>query len=227
MDEAVTDKIRTILADTPWAVSKLERLSGGFANFTFRGFLEKKQGDSKTVIIKHAEPFAALNQTASLDATRSDFEWLMLEALSNKLATTTSQFHARTPKAIGSFGMTKVVEDMTDSVTIKAYLSQYGPDVEPETATSIGAALGNWLANFHVWLNGSGAQATELREKLRENPMVGPRANLYVGSYMECTKIFPQMWWPSEEEFVPIEKYVRELYSSGKEAIHGDFWTGK
>lgn len=223
MDDQVADKVKASLAETQWKVTKLDRISGGNANFTYRGHLE----NGNTIFIKHAEPFAALNQAYALDATRSDYEWLMLEALSDKPAAITGKLQVRTPKVLGSFGTTKIVEDMPNSLTIKAYLSQYGSTIDSKIASDVGAALGNWLAQFHVWLNGDSSQAKEIREKLKSNPLIGPRAELYIGTYMECTKMFPHLQWPTKDEFASIEKYVRDMYSAGQEAIHGDFWTGK
>ena len=94
-------------------------------------------------------------------------------------------------------------------------------------ACTLGAALGNWLAGFHRWLNGDENEAKTTRERLKGNPLIGPRAELYIGGYPGSMKEFPNLSWPSEEEFSAIDKYVREMYSSGNEAIHGDFWTGK
>jgi hypothetical protein len=222
MDDAIAEKIRSTLAGTSWNVEKLDRISGGNANFTYRGYTK-----DSTVFIKHAEPFAALNQAYALDATRSEFEWFMLEKLSEKPGTKTESFEVRTPKALGSYGTTKVIEDLPGSLTVKAYLSQYAPTLEPHAAKVLGASLGRWLAVFHQWLNAENEAARAIRDKLRDNPLIGPRANLYIGSYKECTKQFPQIQWPSDEEFAAIEQHVRDMYSNGEEAIHGDFWTGK
>ena len=151
----------------------------------------------------------------------------MLEKLSNKSPTVTRNFEVRTPKTLGSYGTTKVIEDMPNSVTVKAYLSQYAPSLETDVAKGLGAALGTWLATFHRWLNGDDAEAKTTRDKLRQNPLIEPRANLYIGSYKECMKPFPLVQWPDDEEFTAIEEFVRSMYSNGDEAIHGDFWTGK
>ena len=223
MNDEIASKIQSLLASTEWKVTSLNRVSGGNANFTYRGQLEKQNG---TIFIKHAEPFAALNQAYALDASRSDFEWLMLQTLSDKPAAKTGQFEVRTPKVLGSYGTTKVIEDLPNSLTIKAFLSQYGESIEKNVATSLGAALGNWLASFHKWLNGDEDKAKTTREKLRKNPLIGPRAELYIGSYKSCMDEFPQLEWPTEAEFAAIEKYVRDMYNAGDEAIHGDFWTG-
>ena len=224
MDDEIAIKIQATLANTEWKVTKLDRISGGNANFTYRGYLER---DGKTIFIKHAEPFAALNQAYALDASRSDFEWLMLQTMSNKPAAKTGQFEVRTPKVLGFYGTTKIIEDMPDSLTIKAFLSQYGQSIGKDEATALGSSLGNWLAAFHKWLNSDDEEAKSTREKLRSNPLIGPRANLYIGSYKSCMDEFPQMDWPTDDEFAKIEKHVREMYSAGDEAIHGDFWTGK
>lgn len=226
LEDEIADKIKAVLDKTEWRVTKLTRVSGGNANFTYRGFLADHD---QTIFIKHAEPFAALNQGYMLDATRSDFEWMMLQVLSGKLESKTKQLEVRTPKVLGLRGTTKLIEDLPNSLTIKAFLSQYGSTIESNVASTLGAALGNWLAQFHRWLNGDEQEAKDTRAKLRSNPLIGPRANLYIGSYKDCMKLVPKdtVAWPTAEEFSKIEEHVRSLYSAGNEAIHGDFWTGK
>lgn len=60
--DEITLKVQESLQNTPFACSKLEKLSGGTANFVYRGNLKTKLDDgSETVVIKHTEGFSASN----------------------------------------------------------------------------------------------------------------------------------------------------------------------
>jgi hypothetical protein len=60
--DEITLKVQESLKDTPFACSRLEKLSGGTANFVYRGTLKTKLEDgSETVVIKHTEGFSASN----------------------------------------------------------------------------------------------------------------------------------------------------------------------
>jgi hypothetical protein len=70
--DPVADDILTALRDTPFACSKLDRLSGGHANWTYRGHLVKALEDGKdTVVIKHAEGYIPSNPDYKLDVGRA------------------------------------------------------------------------------------------------------------------------------------------------------------
>lgn len=58
----ISTKVQESLEGTPFACSKLEKLSGGTANFVYRGTLKAKLGDGEeTVVIKHTEGYVASN----------------------------------------------------------------------------------------------------------------------------------------------------------------------
>jgi hypothetical protein len=60
------------LRGTDYACSRLERLAGGVANFTYRGHLAAppEQGE-KTIIIKHSEDYIPFAPDFKLDSIRS------------------------------------------------------------------------------------------------------------------------------------------------------------
>ncbi|KIW01974.1 uncharacterized protein PV09_06809 [Verruconis gallopava] len=224
MDDTIAEKIKCTLSKTDWKVSRLERIAGGNANFTYRGYLESGNG---TIVIKHSEPFAALNADYQLDVGRSDYEWFMLSTLSPKPPARTDSFLVRSPKALGSFEHTKLIEDLPNSTTVKAYLSKYGADLQSEVASELGTAIGRWLSWFHGWIDGDDEEAVAVRNKIQHNPMAGPREYLYIGSYRDSMAQFPtEVDWPSDEQMGRIEKAVRAMYQRREGGIHGDFWTG-
>lgn len=59
------------LALTPYACSSIEQVSGGFVNFTFRGFLSNPlPNGSSSVIIKHSKDFLGFIPGVQLQADR-------------------------------------------------------------------------------------------------------------------------------------------------------------
>jgi len=69
MSDPFAETIQIALSKTPYACSKLTRLSGGNANFTYRGYLLDRPDE--TIIIKHAEDYVARNPEWKLDIERA------------------------------------------------------------------------------------------------------------------------------------------------------------
>lgn len=70
-DDEMSDKIQTSLRDTPYACTTLQKLSGGTANFVYRGTLSTPLADNtKTVVIKHTEPYVASHPSFKLSVNR-------------------------------------------------------------------------------------------------------------------------------------------------------------
>lgn len=61
------DKIAQQLSPTPFACSSLTRLSGGTANFVYRGTLSST---GQSVVIKHTKDHSASNPEFQIDVTR-------------------------------------------------------------------------------------------------------------------------------------------------------------
>ena len=73
-DDPIANSIVEALKKTEWRLSRIERISGGNANFTYRGWLKKPAGYKEsydTIVIKHAEPYVASNQQWAIDVSRS------------------------------------------------------------------------------------------------------------------------------------------------------------
>jgi hypothetical protein len=59
------------LAQTPYACTSLEVLSGGTANFLFRGSLIQSLPDGRnTIVVKHFKEFVSANRNFKLDISR-------------------------------------------------------------------------------------------------------------------------------------------------------------
>jgi hypothetical protein len=64
--DEIRDAIVQQLSQTPFACSSLTRLSGGTANFVYRG----TPSTPDSIIIKHTKDYVASNQDFKLDAKR-------------------------------------------------------------------------------------------------------------------------------------------------------------
>jgi hypothetical protein len=59
------------LSQTPYACPSLEILSGGTANFLFRGVLVQPLPDgTRTIVVKHSRGFVSANRNFKLDISR-------------------------------------------------------------------------------------------------------------------------------------------------------------
>lgn len=72
----ISVSVKGVLLATPYTCSSLSRMTGGTANFTFRGIFDTPLTLSggelvTTAVIKKATGFAAINKNFALDARRS------------------------------------------------------------------------------------------------------------------------------------------------------------
>jgi hypothetical protein len=69
--DEVSQQVQESVKDGPYACSSLVKLSGGTANFVYRGVLVTPLEDgSRTIVIKHTEPYVASSPNFKLTATR-------------------------------------------------------------------------------------------------------------------------------------------------------------
>jgi hypothetical protein len=69
--DEVSQRVQESLKDTPYACISLNKLSGGTANFVYRGTLVTPLEDgSKTIVIKQTESYVASSPDFKLAITR-------------------------------------------------------------------------------------------------------------------------------------------------------------
>jgi hypothetical protein len=69
--DEVSKKVQESLKSSPYACNSLIKLSGGTANFVYRGTLLTPLDDgAQTIIIKHTEGYVATSPDFKLTATR-------------------------------------------------------------------------------------------------------------------------------------------------------------
>ncbi|KAF9887649.1 hypothetical protein FE257_009742 [Aspergillus nanangensis] len=157
-DEAIQTAVLAGLANTPYACTSATQLSGGTANFVYRGILTQPLPDGTTcVVIKHTEDFVASNRNFKISAERCLIEESILKSLNDFpvsiIDTKQGQVTVKTPR-LYSFDPTtntQVMEELPDSLDLKSFFTTPGLAHSREWPVSIGLALGNWLRSFHDW----------------------------------------------------------------------------
>lgn len=245
-EQTFAQQILDELAHTTYACSGLTKLSGGTANFLYRGtLLEPLKGDADTkaahtVVIKRSTNYVAINRNFPLDVTRCIFEESMLHALDGVCyaVTTPSGSAVVTTPRLYMFNRdtnTQVHEDFLGAIDLTTVLQSTNVDrILPESGRqSVGYALGSWLRFFHNWTSES-SQA-----KLRE--IVGPNKGMRqlkclitYDSFIEILKRHPETIEGHKETLETVRTAMRHEFerppTEGDEIrglIHGDFWAGK
>ncbi|KAH1419427.1 hypothetical protein KXX32_008763 [Aspergillus fumigatus] len=246
MSENTAQDISTLvsqeLSKTPYECSSLTRLSGGTANFVYRGVLARPlQDGTKTIIIKHGEEFVASNRDFKLTTDRCPklFEETILKALNDFPATTDTDTDintsctVKTPRLV-QFNRdtnTQILEDLPGALDLKSFmlLPTNSQNVSRELAASIGRALGKWLLSFHTWA--SEESQKELAKTMEKNEVM--RDIKFMVNYDNVVKMvdqFPNLLKESQHILGEVKNVAAaELgRKDGKEfgIIHGDFWSG-
>ncbi|KAM0461489.1 hypothetical protein ACHAPV_004194 [Trichoderma viride] len=244
-EQTFAQQILDELAHTTYACSDLTKLSGGTANFLYRGTLLKPlKGDAdtkaaQTVVIKHSTNYVAVNRNFPLDVTRCIFEESMLHALdgvSHTISTPSGPAVITTPRLymFDRDTYTQVHEDFlgaTDLTTIlkSANINQILPE---SSRQSVGYAMGSWLRFFHKWAS-EPAQAT-LRERVGPNKgMRQLKCLITYDSFIEILERHPETIEGYKETLEAVRTTMKHEFerppTEGDEIrglIHGDFWAG-
>lgn len=245
-EHAFTRQILDELAHTPYACSTLTKLSGGTANFLYRGTLLKPlEGDAdtkaaQTVVIKRSTNFVAVNRNFPLDVTRCIFEESMLYALDglHYTITTPSGPSVVTAPRLYMFyrdTYTQIHEDFPCTTDLTTILQSANVDqILPESnRRSVGYAMGSWLRFFHNWTSES-AQAT-LRGIVGPNKgMRQLKCLITYDSFIEILERHPETIEGYRETLEAVRNTMKYEFerppTEGDEIrglIHGDFWAGK
>jgi hypothetical protein len=222
-------------------ISNLTRLTGGFANFTLRATVTQPSSapvdNAATVIIKHAEPFAALAPDVSFDPIRcvcssshllnvslhrspQHFEYTVL-ASHPPAVTCAGGLTLKTPTAYHHDKQHHilVLSDAGEkSVNLKAWL------LSPATCTlktlSLGQGLGMFLRSLHSW-----GGSPELRNELKKNTQAETVWTWATyGRLIETINLFPSLLTQYKEIFADV--VAAPEVDEEKTLLHGDFWCG-
>ncbi|KIA75730.1 hypothetical protein HK57_00465 [Aspergillus ustus] len=245
-DQDVKDAVAKELAESPYPCSTLTQLSGGTANFVYRGVLaEPLQDGTTTVIVKHAEDYIASNREFKLSAQRCLVEEAALRGLNAFPSVTTTnhspdgtkyQITVKTPGLLhfNPTTYTQVMEDLPSALDLKTFLLSPGVSgsVSKDWALSIGRTLGIWLRSFHVWIADADAAAqAEVAAGFEKNEtMKKLKFSINYDSLLNMIGAYPDLLEGSRGLFERVrERAAAELEEGSGGAfgpIHGDFWSG-
>ncbi|KAL4793204.1 kinase-like domain-containing protein [Aspergillus venezuelensis] len=248
----IQSSIEKDLANTPYACSKLTRLSGGTANFVYRGLLSTPLPDgTSTVIIKHAEEYLASDEGFKLSAERCLVEEFALRSMEGMHSVTTTQtpssqtegrggekyqITAKTPKIyyFNRSSYTQIMEDLPDSLDLKSFILSPGVanTISQDWASSLGETLGTWLKSFHVWINHP-HQGLTRGEFGKSTFMRDLKFAVNYDGLLSKIEVYPQILESSREIFQQVRDFAKSETEEGSEsdavgigAMHGDFWSG-
>ncbi|TVY93598.1 4-hydroxytryptamine kinase, partial [Lachnellula willkommii] len=215
------------LSHGPYACASLTQLSGGTANFVYRGTLIKPlQDGTETIVIKHTEPYVASNPNFKLTSTRCDFEQTILSGLETLSPISHSGITVQIPKIYSFFPEThtQIYADLPSSTQLKTYALTHS--LTKAQCSRLGHALGLWAKTFHAW--GAAAGQFGLRESMKGN--VAMKELKYAINYprlVATIELFPGILQASKEVFEAVANDVRaRLDREEGSLIHGDFWSG-
>ncbi|CEJ62153.1 hypothetical protein PMG11_10661 [Penicillium brasilianum] len=230
--DEVRKEVEQQLAQTSFRCSSLSQLSGGTANFVYRGI--PLSGDPESIIIKHTKNYLSSNASFKLDAERCHFEGAILKALDGLESPELSdKIKIKTPQLFhfDKETNTQVLEDLPDSVDLKHYLiSEASRDMSKTSALALGNSLGSWLRAFHSWA--AKPEQAEIREILSRNqPLKDLKFYINYIWLLDTIGKFPTILEDSRDVFEKVresaaEELKRTEYDDEYNVIHGDFWTG-
>ncbi|KAJ5663563.1 hypothetical protein N7507_004294 [Penicillium longicatenatum] len=228
--DEVRDEIAQELSQTSFACSSLTRLSGGTANFVYRG---TPASSPDSIIIKHTKSYVASNLSFKLDPKRCHYEEAILQALDGLPLHSQESITVKTPR-IFHFNKetnTQIMEDLPNSLDLKSFLLSDLAKAVPESAgLALGRSVGTWLRAFHEWA-GQPEQAG-CRSLLAQNDSM-KELKFYINypMLMDTIANFPDVLEESRGVFEELkglaaEEMKKTDQQSGIGIIHGDFWTG-
>ena len=242
----ISIKVQESLKATPYDCTSFVKLSGGTANFVYRGTLAVPLEDgSKTVVVKHSESYVALNPSFKLTTTRcvrlshpytliyilrvtlQDFERTILAAAESLPASSHLEVTVETPR-LHCFlpeTNTQVHADLPSSTELKTYVLTH--PLSQSQCSRLGHSLGLWTARFHAWA--AAPEQEKLREIMKGNvAMRELKYNMNYANLIATIGNFPSILESSRTVFEEVAKDVRASLDRGEGAlIHGDFWSGK
>ncbi|KAK3301603.1 kinase-like domain-containing protein [Chaetomium strumarium] len=241
----VSEEILQDLSGTEYACSSLEPLSGGTANFLFKGILTRRLPDgTQEVAVKHGKAFVASMPDFQLSTARCRAEVECLKAFEELLVPPplpppqptatdqTSPFTVRAPRLhhFSATTNTQVQEYLPNALSLKDYaLKHFSASAAPAAAASrkplcleLGRSLGGWLRDFHQ------RASSLLRDVVSANePMQQLKHYVNYGTLVDTVANFPSILGDAKETFEKIrEVTAQELQGPDLGVIHGDFWTG-
>ncbi|KLO06780.1 hypothetical protein SCHPADRAFT_945806 [Schizopora paradoxa] len=233
LDLSKPSDVATFLADTPFACSKADVLTGGNANFVFRLHLLQPYDGCPTAVLKHSKPWSATGQL-SLAIQRQETEAEVLRRVRKMIP---EDALVTVPKVYLYDNQAHIIV-MQDcgptSRTLKQFLIDEPAGLHPDEAKRLGAVL----AVFVSTVQDEGTKDRELMELVAKNgDMRGIIAQYYYGRLIESLvgtedKPLPydQSFELSPEDVTTLKEIVKDatdvVMNNSSSFTVGDSWTG-
>ncbi|KAG5745915.1 hypothetical protein H9Q72_013587 [Fusarium xylarioides] len=230
------------LENTVFACSSLIRLSGGSANYVYRGILihamptRDDAWDMESVIVKYSLGHVPGNTGFKLDLSRSSIENITLEYLNQSpLITMKVKVPVTYFLDLNTHRGIVLQKDFRHSTDIASIIrSTELSDLWTQSqALTTSQEVGHWLRHFHEWA--SEPQQVDFRNKIGCNgPMQRLKHKVTYGAFIDVLKNFPDIL----ERNLKVLERVKERaelelldLTSGRDGpdrgmIHGDCWMG-
>ncbi|KAL4973872.1 kinase-like domain-containing protein [Aspergillus desertorum] len=248
LDREIREKVAKRLSRTKFACSSLTRLRS-IINFVYEGVLSRPLNDkTKTVVIKHAEPYLAVNRAWDLRTDRCIGEGTVIKALNEMFdveVTNNTRFNdtfkiiVRAPELyhINYATHTLVIEHLPNAISLHNFLMNM-PCLSNERLRPwcffVGSNLGHWLHAFHEWI------AKDEQKKLARDfdnnlnkAMADMKFHINYEKLLDAVEKYPEILKKKKTRriFKKVIKMaraeVREGIKNGRTGpIHGDFWAG-
>ncbi|KAG9081325.1 Carboxy-terminal domain (CTD) phosphatase, partial [Ceratobasidium sp. 392] len=169
-DLTTPEGVIAYLASTKYAATDVQALSGGYTGFTYRVVLRNPgAARAKSVVLKHIQGHAALDQSWVLSKKRMTFEYEALEAIaSSPLSTPDSTVQVPQVLHYDPETYVLIMTDLTPARLLNHVLVEaLEAGTIREVSERIGAALGDFMGRFHKW--GSDKAQARLRARFLEN----------------------------------------------------------
>ncbi|KAK3900275.1 kinase-like domain-containing protein [Staphylotrichum tortipilum] len=232
VSSGVADEILAELGKTKYACKSLDILSGGNANYVFKGALKEPLPDGAgTVVVKHTKPYLASVTSYQLPPERGVIGMKAIASLAG-LPSIPGPYAVRAPKAYDYEGTleTRLMEYLPDSLNIKDYalknFSAGSDSTRKPACVAFGHALGAWLHSFHAWAaRPEQAEFQKLAESNKAMSEVKFTANYTL--LVANVDLYPEILADAKETFEKVkEMAAAELSLPNLQPVHADFWTG-
>ncbi|KAI9840651.1 MAG: hypothetical protein M1838_003953 [Thelocarpon superellum] len=192
--------VEVVLAHASCECADLERLSGGYTNFTYQGTLRRPSPDgSKTVLIKHAkDPVGVGFSLCSFCSRASNFQQhyehiLLIErvpSVSHTLDGVTTT--VRNPQSLHRFSASNVLATEFLPLSVKLNALLFGTSCTDRYARRVGTALGTWTRDFHG--RGRRPEQSSLRQEVGKHQQAASlKYGIKYGGLETSIDLFPDL----------------------------------
>ncbi|GJJ10067.1 hypothetical protein Clacol_004293 [Clathrus columnatus] len=228
-DLITAEGVKTYLSQTSFRATNVTSLVGGIGNFTYRVTLEKpvfnSQDSFSTVVLKHAEPYSAINKAFPLAVERQGFEVLAYLEIPTIISPSTG---VSFPKIYYEDRDNRVVimyDCGEGCITLKDYL-KFHP-VPLEVARRIGNSLGGFLGELHI--NSHDRRPADspgilLKHKFNDNTQARDISALV--TYGIAKRDLPRTTERYTEVTALLDNMQDKIKTTNEVLVMGDFWTG-